>query len=192
MITIGLSNPADPPRPTVSELVTIWAYICFLGMILAFLATAYKICEVPFSMVPPKTLLTTKTVSKIPMIGKRLLIKLNFKIPLTEVANKKTQCAKVFKTITANAAEIPTNTLDKKINCLLVSLLCDQTIASSSLYMYFLNILFFMEMLKYHFLKFNECFSMLLFCLRVLNPCLLQTFLRLPDLFLHILARPNR
>jgi hypothetical protein len=29
VITIGLSKPAEPPKPTVNELVTIWAYICF-------------------------------------------------------------------------------------------------------------------------------------------------------------------
>ena len=59
-----------------------WAYICFFGIILAFLATAYKICEVPLSIDPPKTLLTTKTVSNIPIIGKTLLMKLSFKIEL--------------------------------------------------------------------------------------------------------------
>ena len=66
---MGLSNPAEPPKPTVRELVAIWAYICFRGMMLAFLATAYKICEVPFSIEPPKNFLMTKTVSKIPITG---------------------------------------------------------------------------------------------------------------------------
>ena len=40
VITIGLSNPAEPPSPTVNELVTICAYICFFGTIPPFLATA--------------------------------------------------------------------------------------------------------------------------------------------------------
>jgi hypothetical protein len=53
---MGLSKPADPPSPTVRELVIIWAYICFFGTILAFLATEYKIWEVPLSMEPPRTL----------------------------------------------------------------------------------------------------------------------------------------
>ena len=75
-----------------------------------------------------------------PIIGKILLMKLNFKIPLMYVANSKTLWAKVFKTITANAEEIPTKTLDKKINCLLVNLFCDQTNKFSNLFIIFLNI----------------------------------------------------
>jgi hypothetical protein len=59
-------------------------------------------------------------------MGKILLMKLNFKISLIELANEKTQCAKAFNIITAQAAEIPTNTLDKKINCLADSLDCPQ------------------------------------------------------------------
>ena len=73
-------------------------------------------------------------------MGKILFIKLNFRIPFTDVANRKTQCAKVFSTITARAAEIPTKTLDKNINCLLVSLLCAQTTSCSNLDNNFLNI----------------------------------------------------
>ena len=38
-------------------------------MTLRFLATAYIICEVPFSMFPFKKFLITKTVNKIPIIG---------------------------------------------------------------------------------------------------------------------------
>ena len=76
---MGLSKPAEPPKPTVSELVMIWAYICFLGIILAFLATAYNICEVPFSILPPKNLLITKTVNKIPNIGSIPFINPNLK-----------------------------------------------------------------------------------------------------------------
>ena len=47
-------------------------------------------------------------------------------MPLIEVANEKTQCAKDFRITTAQAAEIPTNTLDKNINCLADNLDCPQ------------------------------------------------------------------
>jgi hypothetical protein len=102
-------------------------------MMLAFLATAYRIWEVPFSMEPPSIFFTTKTVSRIPTMGKMLLIKLNLRMPFTEVAMEKTLCANDFKMITANAAEIPTKTLERKINCLLVSLVCDQAMMLSIL-----------------------------------------------------------
>jgi hypothetical protein len=52
------------------------------------LATEYKIWEVPLSMEPPRTLLTTNTVNTRPAIGKRLLMKLSFRIPLMYVAKK--------------------------------------------------------------------------------------------------------
>ena len=74
-MVIGDSKPALPPIPTVNELVIIWANICFLGMIPRFLATAYIICEVPFSIEPSNTFLMMITVMIIPMIGKVLLLK---------------------------------------------------------------------------------------------------------------------
>ena len=73
VITIGLSNPAEPPSPTVRELVIICAYICFAGKIPPFFATACNILALPFSIELFKNLLTTKTVSKIPIIGSKLL-----------------------------------------------------------------------------------------------------------------------
>jgi hypothetical protein len=84
----GLSKPADPPSPTVRELVIIWAYICFFGTILAFLQPNIKFGK--FLMEPPRTLLTTNTVNTRPAIGKRLLMKLSFRIPLMYVAKEKT------------------------------------------------------------------------------------------------------
>jgi hypothetical protein len=63
---MGLSKPADPPSPTVRELVIIWAFV----LNYTFLATEYKIWEVPLSMEPPRTLLTTNTVNTRPAIGK--------------------------------------------------------------------------------------------------------------------------
>jgi hypothetical protein len=83
--------------------------------------------------VPPKTRFTTNIVSKIPTIGKTLLMKLNFNILLMSVANEKTACAKLFNAITAKAAEIPTKTLDRKINCFSDSFDCDQLIKFSIL-----------------------------------------------------------
>jgi hypothetical protein len=62
---MGLSKPADPPSPTVRT--CNYGHI-FFGTILAFLATEYK--EVPLSMEPPRTLLTTNTVNTRPAIGK--------------------------------------------------------------------------------------------------------------------------
>jgi hypothetical protein len=41
-------------------------------------------------MEPPRTLLTTNTVNTRPAIGKRLLMKLSFRIPLMYVAKEKT------------------------------------------------------------------------------------------------------
>ena len=107
------------------------------------LATAYKIWEVPFCIVPPKTLLITKTVIKIPIMGKIPLINPNFQKPVKYVAKEKTQCAKVFNTITANAEEIPTNTADKNINCLGDNKDCAIAIIISNLEMNFLNIINF-------------------------------------------------
>jgi hypothetical protein len=54
---IGLSKPADPPKPTVKELVNIWAYICFRDN--AFFFAMYKICGVLFQW-SLRTRLTTK------------------------------------------------------------------------------------------------------------------------------------
>ena len=73
-MVMGDSKPALPPIPTVKELVIIWANICFLGMIPRFLATAYIIWDVPFSIEPSKTFLTMSTVIIIPMIGNVLLL----------------------------------------------------------------------------------------------------------------------
>jgi hypothetical protein len=76
-------------------------------------------------------------------MGKILLMKPNFKIPLTYVAKVKTQCAKDFNTITAKAEEIPTKTADKNINCFGVNMDCAKAIMVSNFEIYFLNIIIF-------------------------------------------------
>lgn len=70
-------------------------------------------------------------------------MKLSFKVPLMYVANEKTLWANVFKTITANAHEIPTKTLDKKMNCFGVITDCDKAIILSSLRKSLFIIIFF-------------------------------------------------
>jgi hypothetical protein len=69
-------------------------------------------------------------------------MKLSLRIPLTDVANEYTLCANDLRRITANAAEIPTKTLDKNMNCLLVSLLLAQLTMSSVLRIKLRNILY--------------------------------------------------
>jgi hypothetical protein len=70
-----------------------------------------------------------------PIMGKTTFMYpyLKMLILVTKVAKTKILWANVFKTITAKAAEMPTNILDRNINCLLDILACDQTIPFSSL-----------------------------------------------------------
>ena len=91
-------------------------------------------------------------------MGKILLIKPNFNIPLTYVAKEKTQCAKVFKTITANADEIPTKTADKNINCFGVKRDCAKAIIVSNLEIYFLNMIIFKGRAKLLLFYFQQIF----------------------------------
>ena len=188
---MGLSKPAEPPKPTVNELVTICAYICFFGIILDFFATAYKICDVPFSIVPPKSRFITNNVNRIPTIGKTLLMKLNFKIPLISVANENTECAKLFKIITATADEIPTNTLDMKMNCFSVSFDCAQPTADSNLYTILFSIVF-SKVRNYFYYIVISIFLWLLFCSTVSNRCYLQNSVPNPDLRFRILLKPSQ
>jgi hypothetical protein len=66
------------------------------------------------------------------------------------VAKVNTQCAKAFNTITAKAAEIPTKTADRKINCLSPNFDLDQAIVPSIWSMIFLNMVFFFSALNYN------------------------------------------
>ncbi len=59
------------------------------------------------------------------------------------MAKVKTQWAKAFNRITAKAAEIPTSTADRKINCLSPNFDLDQAIVPSIWSMIFLKMVFF-------------------------------------------------
>ena len=100
-------------------------------------------------------------------------MKLNFNIPLISVANENTECAKLFSTITAIAEEIPTNTLDIKINCFSVSFDCAQPTADSNLYMILFSIVF-CNVRNYFYYIFKSVFLLLLFCSTVSNRYYLQ------------------
>ena len=108
------------------------------------------------------------------MMGRILFKNPNFKIPLTYVAKEKTQCAKVFSTITANAEEIPTKTADKNINCFGVNMDCAKAIMISNFEKYFLNMMIFKRDTKLLLFYPNTYFSALLLYLMVLNYQFLQ------------------
>ena len=67
---MGASNPVDPPKPTVTELVKNWSNILRLAKKLDFFAKAKWIWPSPFSIVLLNNLLTMKIDKNIPTAGK--------------------------------------------------------------------------------------------------------------------------
>lgn len=111
VMTIGASKPALPPKPTVIPLVIMCEYILFLSTRPDLRTIEKRMLPSPFSIFPLKKILTTITVSRIPMTGNR-----KYQIRCTETWKKYSEICcirwtKVFRTIADNAEIIPTSML---------------------------------------------------------------------------------
>jgi hypothetical protein len=110
-MTIGASSPALPPKPTVIPLVMMCEYILFCSTWPDLRIIEKRILLSPFSSFPLKNNLTTRTVRKIPIAGRR-----KYKMLFPDILKKYSErwCirwTKDFRTIAANAEMIPTRIL---------------------------------------------------------------------------------